>query len=91
MKISVKQSAFEIKEHLGGGNFGSVHKGEIAGLCDSNAKTTIAVKTVKNPESETEVKDFLYEIKIMGYIKPHLNLVSMIGSCTTDVKKNAEK
>ena len=36
-----------------------------------------------------ECKDFLNEIKIMGYVDPHLNLVNMLGSCT-EVQKDGD-
>ena len=88
--LEVGRSAFEITVRLGSGNFGSVYKGELIGLHGLNTKTTIAIKSVKNSDSETEVKDFLYEIKVMGHVKPHQNLVNMIGSCIDDLEEGGE-
>ena len=34
------------------------------------------------------MNDFLGEIKIMSHINPHINLVSMIGACTSELSKD---
>ena len=82
----VTRSSFEVTEVLGSGNFGTVYKGVLKGLITKDSKTNIAIKTVllydEMEKDSCERKEFLDEIRIMGYIDPHLNLVSMIGSCT---------
>ena len=37
--------------------------------------------------NEKDLNDLLSEIKLMSYIKPHPNLVSMIGSCSSELTK----
>ena len=89
-KREVKRSVFKVGDPIGSGNFGSVYKGEIKGLDGSNAKTTIAIKTINGNVGDSAIENFLYEIKIMGYVNPHLNLVSMIGSCTSELETSKD-
>ena len=81
----IPRGAFTVTDEIGSGNFGSVSKGELKGLYGPNSIKTVALKTMNGPAEGSELKDFLHEIKIMGYVKPHLNLVSMIGSCACEV------
>lgn len=80
----IPKSLFSITEHIGCGNFGNVCKGELKGLYGPNSVTTVAIKSIDGPADGAEQRDFLQEIKIMSYIKPHPYLVSMIGSCCSD-------
>ena len=72
---------------IGSGNFGAVYKGTLNGLYKSSNKISIAIKTVSSIETNIEfvaIEAFISEIKIMSIVDPHLNLVNMIGSCTSD-------
>ena len=89
-KREIPRAAFEPTDLLGSGNFGTVYKGVLKGLYGPESKTEIAIKTTNSSVGDTAIKDFLDEIKIMGYVKPHINLVSMIGSCTSDLNKDKE-
>ena len=73
---------------LGKGNFGIVYKGELEGIYGKGSKTEIAIKKISQGQSEKEVADFLGEVKIMESLDPHLNLVSMVGSCEVESQKN---
>ena len=86
----IERSSFTITKKLGSGNFGTVSKGVLTGLYGNNSKTTVAIKRTIGPAEGSDLRDFLQEIKIMGYIKPHLNLVSMIGSCASDLDNEKE-
>lgn len=85
----IERSEFHVLEVIGNGNFGTVSKGELIQMDENNLKTTVAIKSVSNPSHAT-LSDFLLEIKIMSYVNPHINLVSMIGACTSELKKNNE-
>ena len=86
-KREIDRSNFTIEEMIGSGNFGSVYKGILTGLYDTNNKIPVAIKTLSSFESRREFaafEGFIGEIKIMSNVDPHLNLVNMIGSCTSD-------
>ena len=87
----ISQSAFEIVSELGSGNFGTVFKGQLMVPCEEHSKCiTVAIKTVNVAVDSNDIKDLLLEIKLMSHIKPNLNLVSMIGSCTSELKQNGK-
>ena len=89
-KREIPRSAFEIKGHLGSGNFGSVYKGEIKSHLKINSKIPVAIKSIKGLSGTQEIENFLYEIKIMGYINPHFNLVNMAGFCKSDLETSGD-
>jgi serine/threonine protein kinase len=86
-KREIHRSAFKLGTELGSGNFGEVHKGELVGLYDTESSTNVAIKSNRSLATENDLCNFLCEIKVMGFIKPHLNLVSMIGSCASELKE----
>jgi serine/threonine protein kinase len=86
----VKRSAFTIGDEIGSGNFSNVCRGEIRGVFDKHSKTPVAIKTLKAPVNQEDLDNMIGEIKVLGHVKPHLNLVSMIGSCTTEFKKSEQ-
>jgi len=89
-KREIPRSLFTITSQIGKGNFGNVSKGELKELYSSNSLTPIAIKSMNGPAEGSDFQDFLEEIKIMSYIQPHLNLVSMIGSCSSNINNKKE-
>lgn len=83
-KREIKRSAFTVQQIIGNGNFGAVFKGELRGLYRPNAKIIVAIKTMNDSANDNRLMSFLGEIKVMSNIDPHLNLVNMIGSCTSE-------
>ena len=55
-------------------------------MYQKGSKTTVAIKATKGTTEGVQLRDFLHEIKIMSHIRPHLNLVNMIGSCSRDLE-----
>ena len=84
----IKRNQFEIGDEIGKGNFGRVCKGTVNGVFASDSKATVAIKSIHGSARESEMDDFLGEIKIMSHTNPHLNLVSMIGACTSELSKD---
>ena len=90
-KLEMSRKFFTVSEELlGKGNFGKVFKGEAIGLFYPNSKTTVAIKTVNDTSSKSEVDSLLCEIKILSNLSLHLNLVNMMGACTTSPGMNKE-
>lgn len=73
---------------LGSGQFGIVYKGLIIRRCSSSNGSSlepiqIAAKMLK-PNSDREyVKEFLKELKLLIFVGKHINIVELIGACTS--------
>ena len=83
-KREVDRERFDVGDQIGSGNFGKVYKGTIKGLFNDGSKTTVAIKTISDEVNETELENIICEIKIMSSVNPHMNLVSMVASCSTE-------
>ena len=90
-KREIARDVFEVSDVLGSGNFGKVFKGEVQGVYQRNDKLAVAVKCINDSKNDVELEYFLEEIKIMSAIDQHVNLVNMIGSCTSESRKNKNK
>ena len=89
-KREINRNSFEIGEEIGSGNFGMVFKGHIIGLHHPSSRTRVAIKSLLGTARDNEIDDFLVEIKIMSHVNPHLNLVSMIGACTSELAEHGK-
>ena len=89
-KREIDRSSFTIDDEIGRGTFGKVYKGTLVGLYDPQSTTSVAIKSIHTPGYEKDLNDLMGEIKIMSRIEPHLNLVSMIGSSTTELKEHGK-
>ena len=89
-KREIERSKFEIGKEIGSGNFGKVFIGELYGLYGPKSKTTVAIKTAHHTENVNDVNDLCLEIKLLSYIEAHPNLVSMIGSCSNELKSSGK-
>ena len=89
-KREIPRSLFTITTQIGKGNFGNVSKGELKDLYSNSSVTEVAIKSMNGPAEGSELRDFLEEIKIMSYVRPHLNLVSMIGSSCSNLENEKE-
>ena len=83
-KREIEKSSFELTTMMGSGCFGTVYKGTLYGLYGKDTKTVVAIKSLTDTTELSKIENFLDEIKIMSILDPHLNLVNMIGSCTSD-------
>lgn len=67
---------------LGSGAFGLVMKGHAQGIKGCVGKMYVAVKIVKESDSETARRDLLAELELLKLIDPHPNVIGLLGCCT---------
>ena len=65
-------------------------KGEAMGLFYADSRTQVAIKTVNDPLDGPQRTALLCEMKILSNLELHLNLVNMMGSCTSDFAVSGE-
>ena len=85
-KCEIDRRKFEIGQKLGGGTFGRVHEGIAEDLSNPGQKIKVAIKSVKNPLDPAQIYAMTCEIKVLDKLEFHLNLVNMMGACTTELK-----
>lgn len=68
---------------IGLGAFGIVYKAKATGILDDNTVTTVAVKTVQSTPDPRHARALASELKIMTNLGRHLNVVNILGACTT--------
>lgn len=69
---------------LGKGAFGKVEQARAEGIIQSNPeKDIVAVKTVKDNAPAGESSNLLDELELMKRIRPHINVINLLGCCTT--------
>ncbi len=72
---------------LGSGAFGRVVKADAQGIVSWEPNTTVAVKMVKPHADITYIKALMAELKIMIHLGRHLNILNLLGACTTSLNK----
>ena len=82
-KYEMDESNFKIGRKISGGTFGSVYEGLTDDLINPRQKIKVAIKSVNNPRDPSEVFALMCEIKVLDKLDKHINLVNMIGACTT--------
>ena len=86
-KCEIDRTKFEVNQLLGGGQFGSVFEGITNDLVHPEQRIKVAIKVVNNPFDHSQLSVLMSEIKILDKLDVHLNLVNMIGACTTQLEK----
>ena len=82
-KYEMDRSKFEVGRKLGGGAFGSVHQGVTEDVINLRIKTKVAIKSVNNPLDPSQIHALMCEIKVLDQLEKRLDLVNMVGACTT--------
>ena len=74
---------------MGIGAFGRVVKAEAIGLVveDESVSTTVAVKMPLSSFNFTAVEFLVSELKIHMYLGSYVNVVRLLGACTTNVPR----
>ena len=86
----IDRSKFSVGQLLGSGNFGSVYAGSAAGLFHPGSDTKVAIKTVNDAFDGLQITALISEIKVLGHLDLHLNLVNMLGSCKTHLEQDGQ-
>ncbi|XP_076820482.1 vascular endothelial growth factor receptor 1-like [Clavelina lepadiformis] len=68
---------------LGRGAFGKVVQATAFDLEKSSSCKTVAVKMLKVGSRSSEYNALMSELKILIHLGPHLNIVNLLGACTT--------
>jgi len=89
-KFEIARKNFVVEQMLGGGHFGCVYSGFATGLHSNKSKTEVAIKTVNDPLDGKQRTALFCEMKILSNIDLHLNLINMLGSCTTEFVTTGE-
>lgn len=89
-KLEVARENFKVGKLLGSGHFGSVFDGSAFGLLHPGSETKVAIKTVNDPLDAAQLHALLCEMKIMAQLDLHLNLVNLLGSCTSEITENGQ-
>ena len=84
-KYEIDRRNFQICKSLGEGNYGSVYEGFAESLLFPGKRTKVAIKEVKNAGEPGQCHALLCEIKILGILDMHLNLVNMLGACKSQL------
>ncbi len=83
MKISGAQ--------LGAGCFGRVLKAEAIGIKGvKETVKTVAVKMAKSQANVADLEALVAELKILIYLGSHLNVLNLLGACTTRISKGLQ-
>ncbi|XP_028412701.1 fibroblast growth factor receptor 1-like [Dendronephthya gigantea] len=81
----ISRDRLKLGKKLGEGAFGFVFKATITNDENSCETKMVAVKMVKENASSSDKDDLLAELEIMKQLKPHPNVVSLIGAVLYEV------
>ncbi|XP_023244351.1 platelet-derived growth factor receptor alpha-like isoform X4 [Centruroides sculpturatus] len=71
---------------LGQGAFGRVVEAEARGL-GGQGSTVVAVKMLKERADREQMKALMAELKILIHLRPHVNIVNLLGAVTENMAK----
>lgn len=80
-----------IGKQLGIGAFGRVVEATAVGIRLTNklssTSNTVAVKTTRLPTTVDALEALIGELKIMIHLGFHINVVNLLGACTTRINR----
>ena len=82
-KYEIKFSDFTTSQIIGSGNFGTVFEGQAKISFHASETTKVAIKTVTEHSNQDQFSALISEIKILSNLESHINLVNMLGCCTS--------
>jgi len=81
----VSRDHLSLLERIGGGSFGQVWKGAVFDVAGDKEWSVVAVKMLKENSSSSDLKDLLSELNLLKKLKPHPNVIHLLGCLTKDV------
>nr|XP_058955524.1 uncharacterized protein LOC131782811 isoform X1 [Pocillopora verrucosa] len=84
-KWEVPSDHLSLIERIGGGTFGEVWKGRGLDVCGTQGWSFVAVKMLKENFSKSDLTDLLSELDLLKKLKPHPNVIQLLGCLTKDV------
>jgi serine/threonine protein kinase len=78
-------------DKLGDGCFGQVFKAKAVSINPNENVTTVAVKTIGSLNKTDSMNALINELKILNYLRTHLNVVNLLGACTKNIIKGFKK
>ncbi|KAL9971573.1 hypothetical protein ACROYT_G017750 [Oculina patagonica] len=81
----VSRDHLSLFERIGGGSFGQVWKGAALDVAGAKGWSIVAVKMLKENSSNSDLKDLLSELDVLKKLKPHPNVIQLLGCLTKDV------
>lgn len=85
--VEFPKERLKLGKQLGSGAFGRVLKAEATGIVPWEPVSIVAVKMVKPQADITYIKALMSELKIMAALGKHLNIVNLLGACTTSLNR----
>ena len=82
-KYEIQFENFTTGQIIGSGNFGTVYEGEAKIPFFSFERSKVAIKTVTQHSNQDQFSSLISEIKILSNLEIHLNLVNMLGCCSS--------
>ncbi|XP_033124328.1 uncharacterized protein LOC117122741 [Anneissia japonica] len=80
--MEIHRNRVTIKKKIGGGEFGKVMMGYVAGIRGSSGTIKVAIKCLRDNSASKD--DFLDEIQLMIELGKHQNIIKLLGCVTVD-------
>ncbi|CAL8075527.1 unnamed protein product [Orchesella dallaii] len=87
LELSKSDFTLESNALLGSGAFGTVVRGIIRNFKGTGEDVSVAVKTTKLSSPPTAITGMMSEIKVLGYLGKHDQIVNLIGAYTKEIRR----
>ncbi|XP_072049227.1 uncharacterized protein [Amphiura filiformis] len=80
-KGAFNRNNLAFREQLGSGAFAVVYRAKAKDIVKKGVETVVAVKMLKGTSTEDDKTNFLKEAEVYKSLKPHPNIIGMLGTC----------
>lgn len=77
---NIKREQITLTKRLGSGAFGEVFEGKVSDIKRKPAEIHVAIKSLKEGATQSEILEFIKEAKLMNNFK-HRHILQLIGVC----------